>query len=145
MRPRKIILIIDTDPLPLSLLRLPLEVAGYRVLAAETKTGAINLFSTAPVDLVICDATRSLKDASETVLRLKQIARHIPMILLGWKNQLDQPHGADALLVKSSTPMSELLERVKVMSARKRGPRKGSHRIPPYGVNATEQQRAGCA
>jgi hypothetical protein len=40
-------------------------------------------------------------------------------------------HSADALLAKKNCTPQELLERIKVMSARKRGPRKGSQRIAP--------------
>jgi hypothetical protein len=39
-------------------------------------------------------------------------------------------HAADALLSKKGSTPQELLERVKVMSARKRGQRKGSQRVP---------------
>jgi hypothetical protein len=39
-------------------------------------------------------------------------------------------HGADALLPKKTCSPHELLERVKIMSARKRGPRKGTTRMP---------------
>jgi len=38
-------------------------------------------------------------------------------------------HAADALLAKKNCTAQELLERIKVMSARKRGPRKGSVRV----------------
>jgi hypothetical protein len=37
-------------------------------------------------------------------------------------------HAADALLAKKHCSSQELLERIKVMSARKRGPRKGALR-----------------
>jgi hypothetical protein len=37
-------------------------------------------------------------------------------------------HAADALLAKKNCSSQELLEKIKVMSARKRGPRKGSVR-----------------
>jgi hypothetical protein len=38
---------------------------------------------------------------------------------------------ADALLAKKNCSPQELLERIKVMSARKRGPRKGALRQAP--------------
>ncbi len=41
-----------------------------------------------------------------------------------------QIHGADALVAKKTCTPIELLERIKVMSARKRGPRKGMQRLP---------------
>jgi hypothetical protein len=40
-----------------------------------------------------------------------------------------QVHAADALLGKRTCSSFELLERIKVMSARKRGPRKGMPRL----------------
>jgi hypothetical protein len=38
---------------------------------------------------------------------------------------------ADAVLVRKNCSTQELLERIKVMSARKRGPRKGAQRFTP--------------
>jgi hypothetical protein len=38
-------------------------------------------------------------------------------------------HAADALLAKKNCSTQELLERIRLMSARKRGPRKGTQRL----------------
>jgi DNA-binding response OmpR family regulator len=66
------------------------------------------------------------------VERLKQIASHVPMIVLGDPQRMaGEMHAADALLAKKNCSPLELLERIKVMSARKRGPRKGSQRLAP--------------
>jgi DNA-binding response OmpR family regulator len=68
----------------------------------------------------------------QLVERLKQIASHVPMILLGDPQKMaGEMHAADALLAKKNCSPQELLERIKVMSARKRGPRKGSQRMVP--------------
>ncbi len=49
------------------------------------------------------------------------------MIMLGDPQRMgSEMHAADALLAKKNCSPLELLERVKVMSARKRGPRKGT-------------------
>jgi CheY-like chemotaxis protein len=70
-------------------------------------------------------------NGSQLVDRLKQIANHIPMILLGDPQRMGGDiHGADAMLAKKNCTSHELLERIKTMSARKRGPRKGSVRVP---------------
>ena len=42
-----------------------------------------------------------------------------------------QIHAADALLAKKQCTPQDLLERIKTMSARKRGPRKGTLRQAP--------------
>jgi two-component system response regulator CpxR len=52
------------------------------------------------------------------------------MVLLGDPQKMNgQIHGADALLAKKTCTPQELLERIKIMSARKRGPRKGVQRL----------------
>jgi hypothetical protein len=52
------------------------------------------------------------------------------MILLGDPQKMgDQLHAADALLAKKNCSPHDLLERIKIMSARKRGPRKGATRM----------------
>ena len=59
------------------------------------------------------------------------------MILLGNPQRMaGELHAADALLGKKSCSPQELLERVKLMSARKRGPRKGSQRAVPVAALA---------
>jgi len=71
-------------------------------------------------------------NGSQLVERLKQIASHVPMILLGDPQKMSgEMHSADALLAKKNCSPQDLLERIKVMSARKRGPRKGSLRVAP--------------
>jgi CheY-like chemotaxis protein len=71
-------------------------------------------------------------NGNQLVDRLKQIAPHIPMILLGDPQKMGcEMHAADALLAKKNCSAQELLERIKVMSARKRGPRKGALRLAP--------------
>ncbi len=53
------------------------------------------------------------------------------MILLGDAQAMNgQIHTADAMLARKNCSTLELLERIKVMSARKRGPRKGAQRMP---------------
>jgi CheY-like chemotaxis protein len=71
-------------------------------------------------------------DGTQLVSRLKQIAQHIPMILLGDPQKMGGDlHAADALVPKRNCTPQELLEKIKTMSARKRGPRKGSVRVAP--------------
>ena len=64
--------------------------------------------------------------------RLKQMTVHVPMILLGDSAGCmnGEIHVADAVLARKNCSSQELLERIKVMSARKRGPRKGAQRMP---------------
>ena len=69
-------------------------------------------------------------NGGQIIGRLKEIASHVPMILLTDPARMaSQANAADALLPKKNCSPLELLERVKNMSARKRGPRKGSTRV----------------
>jgi CheY-like chemotaxis protein len=130
MRPKKIILCVDDNEQELSVLKFMLSTNGYRVVSANNAHDAIGIFSEMPIDLVLTDFSMPQMNGDQLVKRLKQIASHVPMILLGDPNKMgDSLHGADALLAKKNSSPHELLERIKVMSARKRGPRKGSTRI----------------
>ncbi len=130
MRPKKIILCVDDNEQELSVLKFMLATNGYRVLSANTGQEAIGIFADISVDLVLSDYAMPQMNGDQLVNRLKQIAGHVPMILLGDPQKMgDQMHGADALLPKKTCSPHELLERVKIMSARKRGPRKGVPRV----------------
>jgi CheY-like chemotaxis protein len=132
MRPKKIILCVDDNEQELSVLKFMLATNGYRVVSASNGQQAISLFAETPVDLVLADFAMPQMNGSQLVDRLKQIASHVPMILLGDPQRMaGEMHAADALLAKKNCSPQELLERIKVMSARKRGPRKGSQRMAP--------------
>ncbi len=135
MRPKKVILCVNDNEQELSVTSFMLSTNGYRVLAATTGQEAIGLFTGTQVDLVLADYAMTPMGGSQLVSRLKQIAGHVPMILLGDPQAMSgQIHLADALLAKKQCTTQELLERVKVMSARKRGPRKGAVRQAPVAV-----------
>ena len=131
MRPKKIILCVNDNDQELSVLSFMLNTNGYRVVPATNGQEAIELFSGMQVDLVLADYAMPQMNGAQMVSRMKQIASHVPMILLGDPQSMGgQIHLADALLAKKQCSPQELLERVKIMSARKRGPRKGTLRQP---------------
>jgi DNA-binding response OmpR family regulator len=124
MRPRKKILCVFPDEDELSVLTFMLEINGFRVIPAPNGEAAIRVFKENAVDLVLTDATLPLVDTMHLISRLKIIAVHIPMILLR-DSQTVVLSAADAVLSKGISNQ-ELLERIKIMAAKKRGPRKGS-------------------
>jgi two-component system, OmpR family, response regulator CpxR len=129
MRPKKIILCVDDNEQELSVRKFMLSTNGYRVLAATSGEEAIERFNEAQVDLVLADYAMPRMNGAELIAKLKQLAAHVPMILLADAQQLNsEPHRADAVLGKKNCSPVELLERIKIMSARKRGPRKGTLR-----------------
>jgi two-component system response regulator CpxR len=130
MRPKKIILCVDDNEQDLSVLAFMLSTNGYRVLSAANGQEAIDKFAENAVDLVLADFGMPQMNGSQLIERLKRIAQHVPMILLGDPQRMGgDMHAADALLTKKNCTSVELLDRVKVMSQRKRGPRKGSVRV----------------
>ncbi len=131
MRPKKIILCVDDNEQELSVRKFMLSTNGYRVLSATNGEEAIERFNEAQVDLVLTDFAMPRMNGIELIAKLKQIATHVPMILLSETQQVgNDPHRADAVIAKKSCTPLELLERIKIMSARKRGPRKGTQRVP---------------
>jgi len=132
MRPKKIILCVDDNEQELSVLKFTLATNGYRVVSATSGQEAIGIFSETAVDLVLADYAMPQMNGSQLIDRLKLIAGHVPMILLGDPQRMSgEMHAADALLAKKNCSPQDLLERIKVMSARKRGPRKGAVRVMP--------------
>jgi|SRR5579863_1129177 len=130
MRPKKIILCVDDNENELSILKFTLATHGYRVVSANSGQEAIGIFADTTPDLVLSNYAMRPMNGDQLVNHLKQISAHVPMILLGDPQKMgDQLHGADALLPKKTCSPHDLLERVKAMSARKRGPRKGAPRM----------------
>ncbi len=132
MRPKKVILCVDDNEQELSVLTFMLATNGYRVIPSTNGQEAISIFSESQVDLVLMDFAMPQMSGSQLAGRLKLIAPYVPMILLGDPQRMGgEIHAADALLAKKNCSPQELLERIKVMSARKRGPRKGAQRMAP--------------
>jgi CheY-like chemotaxis protein len=131
MRPKKVILCVDDNEQELSVLKFTLATNGYRVLAASNGQEAIAVFSTTPqIDLILADTNMPQMSGVQLAERLKCMRSHVPMLLLADGQAAGEIHVADAVMARKGCSSLELLERVKVMSARKRGPRKGAQRIP---------------
>jgi len=131
MRPKKVILCVDDNENDLSVLKFMLQTNGYRVLTATNGQEAIAVFAREQqIDLVLTDTQMPQMSGRQLVERLKRMAAHVPMILLGDAQVAGgELHVADAMLARRNCSTQELLERIKVMSARKRGPRKGAARM----------------
>jgi DNA-binding response OmpR family regulator len=70
-------------------------------------------------------------DGNELIRRMKELAPEVPAILIsGSVKAFDRANRADAFLPKGACSPVEMLERIRVMVARKRGPKKG-HGLRP--------------
>lgn len=130
MRPKKTILCVDDNEQSLSVRKFLLETRGYRVRATQSGEEAMEIFTREQIDLVLSDLIMPQMDGNELVRRLKEISSEVPMILYSSSvKAFDRANFADAFLPKGGCSPMEMLERIRVMIARKRGPKKGSARI----------------
>lgn len=128
MRPKKVILCVDDNDQVLSVRKFVLETRGYRVLTATNVEQAIELYDNGKVDLVITDLVMPRCNGNDLIVRLKEIAPWVPAVLIsGSMKQFDPTSRADACLPKGASSPQELLDRVRVLLVRKRGPKKTTH------------------
>ena len=128
MRPRKTILCVDDNEQCLSVRKFMLETRGYRVLTALNGQQALDLYQQGGIDLVLSDLIMPQMDGNELVHRMKAIQSDVPMILMsGSVKAYERASHADAFLPKGACSPVEVLERIRVMIARKRGPKKSTH------------------
>lgn len=125
MRPKKIILCVDDNDQILSVRKFMLETRGYRIVVAHSADEALERFREGGIDLVLSDLVMPGMDGNEMVRRMKDIYPEVPMILIsGTVRAFDRASHADAFLPKGACTPVEMLERIRVMIARKRGPKK---------------------
>jgi len=128
MRPKKVILCVDDNEQTLSVRTFLLETRGYRVLSASSSQQALEILErTVPgtLDLLIADLLLPAIDGNELVRRAKQIHPMLPaLIVSGTVAAYDRALAADAFLPKGAGTAAELLEKIRLLVARKRGPKK---------------------
>jgi two-component system, OmpR family, response regulator CpxR len=134
MRPKKTILCVDDNEQVLSVRSFLLDTRGYRVIAVTTPQEALDIISNSlpgSLDLLLSDLIMPGMDGNELVRRAKNLHPTLPtMIVSGTVNGFDRAGRADVFLPKGACSPTELLERVRILVARKRGPRKQSLPIP---------------
>lgn len=134
MRPKKTILCVDDNEQILSVRTFFLETRGYRVIALANPQDALDTISNSlpgSIDLLLCDLIMPQMDGNELVRRAKQIHPGLPaMIVSGTVAAYDRAGRADVFLPKGACSPAEMLERIRVLVARKRGPRKMSLPAP---------------
>jgi CheY-like chemotaxis protein len=130
MRPKKSILCVDDNEQVLSVRKFLLETRGYRVMIAKDAQAALEVLQQAvpgSIDLLFCDLLLPQMDGNELVRRAKQLHPGLPaMIVSGTVNSFDRACAADVFLPKGACSPVEVLERVRVLVARKRGPKKAA-------------------
>ena len=139
MTVKKTILCVD-DEQNLSIHKLTLETRGYRVRTCNTAAEALSIVARCTVDLVLSNV--DLPDASspELVRRIKARSADVPVVLLSSHMRVfhtDAP--VDLLLRKGTYAQAELLERIRLLLTKRRGPRR-TPAVPP----AIEHRAPAC-
>lgn len=130
MRPRKVILCVDDNEQALSVRKFLLETrGGYRVISALSAEEALEIFRNGGIDLVLSDLLMPQMDGNQLVRCMKEINPDVPMMLVsGTVKAFDRASYADAFLPKGCCTPVEMLERIRIIIARKRGPKKATLR-----------------
>jgi len=128
MRPKKTILCVDDNEQALSVRKFLLETRGYRVLAVTTAHEALEILDRSlpgSIDLLLCDLLMPVMDGNELIRRAKEQNPALPaMLVSGSVKQYERGIRADVFLPKGVCSPIEILERIRVLVARKRGPKK---------------------
>ena len=125
MKPKRTILCIDDDERSLSVRKVLLETRGYRVLTCSDPDCAIEIMQHGGIDLVLSDLMMPKLNGAKLIDRLKAISPATPALLFsGSVSCCTEEHLADAWLPKGEFAPMELLERIRVLLIRKRGPKR---------------------
>ncbi len=125
MKPKRTILCVDDNEQSLSIRKVMLETRGYRVIACNNGTEALELFKNGGIDLVLTDLVMPGVDGSKLIDAIKTLSPQTPAILLSGKVRIyDRDTRADVFLPKGMYAPVELLERIRLLLVRKRGPRR---------------------
>ena len=125
MKPKKTILCVDDNDQLLSIRKVILETRGYRVIACANGREALEAFRRGGVDLVLADLLMPEMDGSELIEQIKNISPETPAILFSGRVKLyERDTRADLFLPKGMYAPAELLERIRLLLVRKRGPKR---------------------
>jgi len=125
MKPKRTILCVDDDERSLSIWKVMLETRGYRVLTCSDPERAIEFMKCGGIDLVVTDLMMPKMSGAKLIDRLKSISPYTPALLFsGSANGCAEEHLADCWLSKGEFAPMELLERIRLLLVRKRGPKR---------------------
>ena len=125
MKPKRTILCVDDNEQSLSIRKVILETRGYRVVACRTGEEALDQFRQGGIDLVLSDLVMPGLDGHKLIEEIKNISPATPAILFSGKIKIyERDLRADLFLPKGMYATAELLEKVRILLVRKRGPKR---------------------
>lgn len=127
MRPKRTILCVDDNEQALSIRKIMLETRGYKVMTSANGAEALEIFKKGGVDLVLTDFMMPGLDGATLVRRIKEISSETPAVLFSGKIKVyENDMKADVFLPKGMYAPAELLERIRLLLVKKRGPKRSS-------------------
>ena len=124
MKPKRTILCVDDNEQSLSHRKIVLETRGYRVASFGRGEEALERFAKGGIDLVIADMAMPGLDGPQLIAKIKALSPNTPAILISSKVRIyDHDSKADVFLTKGMYAPADLLERVRMLLIRKRGPK----------------------
>ncbi len=109
-----------------------LETRGYRVASFSRGEEALERFRQGGIDLVIADMAMPGLDGPQLIAKIKDVSPLTPAILISSKVRIyDHDSRADVFLTKGMYAPVDLLERVRLLLVRKRGPKRLQPRPGP--------------
>ena len=125
MKPKRTILCVDDNEQTLSHRKIMLETRGYRVASFSRGEDAVERFKQGGIDLVITDMAMPGLDGPQVIATVKNISPQTPAILISSKVRIyDHESQADVFLAKGMYNPADLLERIRLLLIRKRGPKR---------------------
>jgi two-component system response regulator CpxR len=125
MKPKKTILCVDDNEQALSIRKILLETRGYRVLACNNGEQALEAFHRGGIDLVLTDLIMPGVDGSRLIEEIKNLSPQTPVVLISGRVKISEREKlADLFLPKGMYEPAELLERIRLLLVRKRGPKR---------------------
>ncbi|MFZ0479027.1 MAG: response regulator [Terriglobales bacterium] len=125
MKPKKTILCVDDNEQTLSIRKIMLETRGYRVAACNNGQAALEVFRSGGVDLVLTDLIMPGLDGPHLIEEIKMLSPQTPAILISSRVRVyERETLADLVLPKGMYEPAELLERIRLLLVRKRGPKR---------------------
>jgi two-component system response regulator CpxR len=131
MKPKRTILCVDDNEQSLSYRKIMLETRGYRVASHSRGAEALERFKQGGIDLVVTDMAMPGMDGPQLIAAIKLLSPHIPAILISSKARVyDHDSQADVFLSRGMYAPADLLERIRLLLVRKRGPKRMERSIP---------------
>jgi two-component system, OmpR family, response regulator CpxR len=132
MKPKRTILCVDENEQSLSHRKIILETRGYRVAAFSRGEDAWLRYLDGGIDLVIAEMAVPGIDGPELIAKIKGASPATPAILIVNRvRTFDHESQADVFLTKGMYSPADLLERVRLLLMRKRGPKRLHQRPAP--------------